>query len=305
MMASGALTPIVLITTLLVFALAVAQLRKRLPRDDASLPAQIDSLLPQTQCAQCGYPGCQPYAEAVANGAAIDLCPPGGPELITHLRDLMGANAPLSKSATPTPATLIAVIDESECIGCALCLPPCPVDAIVGAQGYMHTVLAEECTGCELCVPACPVDCISLVTLPEAPTPKPAKVSPASRGCINCGKCITACPRDLDPDQLFKLSQGHAWDAAADLGLQACIECGLCDRVCPSEINLAEIFTHAKRIDTHQRQDRAHKAAIKLRYEAHGNRLAEREESAQHRRMQRLQRRRNQAARSDQSQVGP
>ncbi|MEC8481337.1 MAG: RnfABCDGE type electron transport complex subunit B, partial [Pseudomonadota bacterium] len=221
MISFSALTPAVLIIALLTFALAVAQLRKRLPQDDTSLPTEIDSLLPQTQCAQCGYPGCLPYAEAVAEGAAIDLCPPGGQELVVHLRDLMGADAPLSQSATPVPTATVAVIDESACIGCTLCLPPCPVDAIVGAQGFMHTVVATECTGCELCIPACPVDCISLLTLPEAPPPVPAKLAPHSRGCINCGQCIEVCPRDLLPDQLFKLAQGHSWEAAADLGLQA------------------------------------------------------------------------------------
>ena len=304
MISISALTPAVLIIALLTFALAVAQLRKRLPRDDTSLPAEIDSLLPQTQCAQCGYPGCLPYAEAVAEGAAIDLCPPGGQELVVQLRDLMGADAPLSQSATPALTTTVAVIDESACIGCTLCLPPCPVDAIVGAQGFMHTVVATECTGCELCIPACPVDCISLLTLPEAPPPVPAKLAPHSRGCINCGQCIEVCPRDLLPDQLFKLAQGHSWEAAADLGLQACIECGLCDRACPSDINLAAIFTQAKRIDTYRRQDKEHKANIKQRYDAHAARLQEREDAALQRRAERLQKRRSQNIGGSDRQVG-
>ena len=113
MISISLLTPAVLVIALLTFALAVAQLRKRLPQDDTSLPAEIDSLLPQTQCAQCGYPGCLPYANAVAEGAAIDLCPPGGQELVVQLRDLMGADAPLSQSATPAPPAKVAVIDES------------------------------------------------------------------------------------------------------------------------------------------------------------------------------------------------
>ena len=304
MISFSALTPAVLIIALLTFALAVAQLRKRLPRNDTSLPAEIDSLLPQTQCAQCGYPGCLPYANAVAEGAAIDLCPPGGQELVVQLRDLMGADAPLSQSVTPVPTAKVAVIDESACIGCTLCLPPCPVDAIVGAQGFMHTVVATECTGCELCIPACPVDCISLLTLPEAPPPVPAKLAPHSRGCINCGQCIEVCPRDLLPDQLFKLAQGHSWEAAADLGLQACIECGLCDRTCPSEINLASIFTQAKRIEAHHRQDTEHKADIKQRYDAHAARLQEREDAALQRRAERLQKRRSQNIGSNDKKVG-
>ena len=304
MISISVLTPAVLVIALLTFALAVAQLRKRLPQDDTSLPAEIDSLLPQTQCAQCGYPGCLPYAKAVAEGAAIDLCPPGGQELVVQLRDLMGADAPLSQSATPVPTATVAVIDERACIGCTLCLPPCPVDAIVGAQGFMHTVVATECTGCELCIPACPVDCISLLTLPEAPPPVPAKLAPHSRGCINCGQCIEVCPRDLLPDQLFKLAQGHSWEAAADLGLQACIECGLCDRTCPSEINLASIFTQAKRIEAHRRQDTEHKADIKQRYDAHAARLQEREDAALQRRAERLQKRRSQNIGSNDKKVG-
>ena len=112
MISISVLTPAVLVIALLTFALAVAQLRKRLPQDDTSLPAEIDSLLPQTQCAQCGYPGCLPYAKAVAEGAAIDLCPPGGQELVVQLRDLMGADAPLSQSVTPVPTAKVAVIDE-------------------------------------------------------------------------------------------------------------------------------------------------------------------------------------------------
>ena len=293
-MSAVALTPVVLIGALLLFAWAAALLHKRLPKDSISLPAKIDALLPQTQCAQCGYPGCMPYAEAVASGAAIDLCPPGGPELVDQLQELMGADAPSSDTATPAAASLVALIDEDKCIGCALCLPPCPVDAIVGANGFMHTVVAAQCTGCELCIPACPVDCISVVTLPEVNVPKPAQLAPQSRGCINCGQCLGACPRDLAPDQLFKLCQGDAWQAAADLGLQACIECGLCDRVCPSQINLAEIFTHAKRIEAYERTDQQYKVDIKQRYQAHTVRLAAQQDAARQRRAQRLQQRRQQ-----------
>ena len=293
-MSAVALTPVVLIGALLLFAWAAALLHKRLPKDHTSLPAKIDALLPQTQCAQCGYPGCMPYAEAVANGAAIDLCPPGGTELVAQLQELMGADAPSSATAIPPAVSLVALIDEDKCIGCALCLPPCPVDAIVGANGFMHTVVAAQCTGCELCIPACPVDCISVVTLPEVNVPKPAQLAPHSRGCINCGQCLDACPRDLAPDQLFKLCQGNAWQAAADLDLQACIECGLCDRVCPSQINLAEIFTHAKRIEAHERSDQQYRLNIKQRYQAHTVRLTAQQDAARHRREQRLQQRRQQ-----------
>jgi len=144
------------VATLLAFA------KSRLPSDEASLIDAIDALLPQTQCAQCGYPGCRPYAQAVAKGAALDLCPPGGPATQIALKELMGAaDSPSIAEAQP----LLAVIDEERCIGCALCIPACPVDAILGANKFMHTVLAQHCTGCELCVAPCPVDCIEMLPL--------------------------------------------------------------------------------------------------------------------------------------------
>jgi Na+-translocating ferredoxin:NAD+ oxidoreductase subunit B len=126
----------------------------------------IDALLPQTQCGLCGHTGCRPYAEAIAAGTVpINRCPPGGAEVIAELAVLLKV-APLAldtvHGAASAPA--VAIIDESACIGCALCLPACPVDAIVGARRLMHTVIAAECTGCGLCLPPCPVDCISIVT---------------------------------------------------------------------------------------------------------------------------------------------
>ena len=137
---------------------------RRLPADEEPLVAQIDALLPQTQCAQCGYPGCRPYARAVVAGEAdIDQCPPGGQETVDALARLLGRESrPLGGTPTATAAARVAVIREAECIGCARCLAACPVDAIVGAPRYLHTVLAAECTGCELCLPPCPVDCIDL-----------------------------------------------------------------------------------------------------------------------------------------------
>ena len=125
----------------------------------------IDRLLPQTQCERCGYPGCLPYARAIADGAAdIDRCPPGGDETIAALARLLDRPVrPLAADLEPVEPGTAADIDESRCIGCALCLPVCPVDAIVGAPGYMHTVIARQCSGCELCIPVCPVDCIAMV----------------------------------------------------------------------------------------------------------------------------------------------
>ena len=131
----------------------------------------IDALLPQTQCTRCGYPGCLPYAEAIARGDAdINQCPPGGTETIVALARITGKPlVPLNREFGIESAPTIAFIDEDRCIGCTKCLPPCPVDAIVGAPRLMHTVIAELCTGCELCVAPCPVDCISMIPLLGSP----------------------------------------------------------------------------------------------------------------------------------------
>lgn len=122
----------------------------------------IDNLLPQTQCTRCGYEGCAPYAAAIAAGnAAINRCPPGGQATIAALARLTGHPVSTLDPACGVEAPpMVAVIDEARCIGCAKCLPPCPVDAIIGAARHMHTVLVDLCTGCELCVGPCPVDCI-------------------------------------------------------------------------------------------------------------------------------------------------
>ena len=132
------------------------------------LVEKIDAVLPQTQCGQCGFPGCKPYAEAIATGSAdINLCPPGGDEGIHKLADLLGVEyKPFGEGAGPK-AKAVAFIDEQTCIGCTLCLQACPVDAIVGAAKQMHTIVASECTGCELCIAPCPVDCISMKPLGE------------------------------------------------------------------------------------------------------------------------------------------
>lgn len=129
---------------------------------------QIDALLPQTQCGQCSFAGCHPYAEAIAAGEApINLCPPGGENLIQSLADLLDVEVlPMDDEDSPQGPT-VAIIIEETCIGCTLCIQACPVDAILGAAKQMHTVIESECTGCELCVAPCPVDCIEMVPVKQ------------------------------------------------------------------------------------------------------------------------------------------
>jgi len=126
----------------------------------------IDSLLPQTQCTKCGYPGCRPYAEAIVdNEADINQCPPGGSNTIRNLAQVLGRRIkPLNPDYGKEGPKKVAFIDEDICIGCVKCIHACPVDAIIGAPKQMHTIIDQECTGCELCVAPCPVDCISMVT---------------------------------------------------------------------------------------------------------------------------------------------
>jgi electron transport complex protein RnfB len=137
--------------------------------EGSPLVEKIDAILPQTQCGQCSFPGCRPYAEAIAKGEAdINQCPPGGEDGVHQLAELLGVEPkPLNEAHGITKPKSVAVIDEETCIGCTLCIQACPVDAIVGAAKHMHTVIAAECTGCELCLPPCPVDCIAMVPVPE------------------------------------------------------------------------------------------------------------------------------------------
>ena len=129
-----------------------------------SLVSRIHAALPQTQCTRCGYPNCMAYAEAVAQGEAeINQCPPGGAEGVARLAVIMGKpTLGLNPANGLEGPRCVAVIDEAWCIGCTLCLPVCPTDAILGTNKLMHTVVEPDCTGCELCIAACPVDCISL-----------------------------------------------------------------------------------------------------------------------------------------------
>lgn len=139
--------------------LGYAAVRLRVEGDPVA--EQINALLPQTQCGQCGYAGCKPYAQAIADGDAINKCPPGGAATIAALAELLDVEPQPLDAAEETPPR-VAFIREAECIGCTKCIQACPVDAIVGAARQMHTVIIDECTGCDLCLEPCPVDCIEM-----------------------------------------------------------------------------------------------------------------------------------------------
>ena len=145
-------------------ALGFASIKFKVEGDP--LVEKIEAILPQTQCGQCGFPGCKPYAEAIAKGEVdINKCPPGGTEGVQRLADLLGREVkPLDAEEKPKQ---VAIIDENTCIGCTLCIQACPVDAIVGAAKQMHIIIAQQCTGCELCLPPCPVECIRMETIGE------------------------------------------------------------------------------------------------------------------------------------------
>jgi electron transport complex protein RnfB len=158
---------IIFLSLIIGVALGISAIKFKVDGDP--IIEKIDSILPQTQCGQCGYPGCKPYATAIANGEAdINQCPPGGDDGIHKLADLLGIDyKPLNEEhGVPKPKS-IAIIDEKTCIGCTLCIQACPVDAILGSAKHMHTIIEKECTGCELCLPPCPVDCIEMVPIKE------------------------------------------------------------------------------------------------------------------------------------------
>jgi len=143
-----------------------------MPAAAPTLVERLDRLLPQTQCGQCGFDGCRPYAEALARGeAGIERCPPGGDAGARALARLLGvAPRPYDRTRGQHAPGAVAVIVEQDCIGCTKCIQVCPVDAIIGAGKLMHSVIPEVCTGCELCLPACPVDCIYMAHAASLPT---------------------------------------------------------------------------------------------------------------------------------------
>ena len=151
--------------------LSSAVFNKTIP-SPADLADRIEALLPQTQCTKCGFSGCRPYAEAIADGSALyNQCPPGGQQGVSRLAQLLRAPIiPLNPVNGTERARPRAIIDEAVCIGCTLCIQACPVDAIIGAAKQMHTVIEDLCTGCDLCVAPCPVDCINMVDVTQDKT---------------------------------------------------------------------------------------------------------------------------------------
>ncbi|PSW03630.1 electron transport complex subunit RsxB [Photobacterium lipolyticum] len=167
---SGILIAVIAIAVLAaIFGLLLGFASIRFKVEADPIVEQINAILPQTQCGQCGYPGCRPYAEAIANGDDINKCPPGGQATIEKLADLMGVEVQDSAHDEDKGLKKVAFIHEDMCIGCTKCIQACPVDAIVGGTKALHTVIKEECTGCDLCVSPCPTDCIEMVPVETTP----------------------------------------------------------------------------------------------------------------------------------------
>jgi len=183
---------IILALLAIVFGAILGFAAIRFKVDGDPIVDQIDNLLPQTQCGQCGHPGCKPYAQAIASGEAINRCPPGGEATIKALADLLDVEAiPLDAEHGAEAVRTIAYIREDECIGCTKCIQACPVDAILGAAKQMHTVIVDECTGCDLCVEPCPVDCIDMLPIEVTPASwhwrQPEDIIATSKQPLNVG----------------------------------------------------------------------------------------------------------------------
>lgn len=242
------------------------------------------AVLPRTECGQCGYAGCRPYAAALSVGQATpDACIPGGAYVRDRLQQLL--NLPRSPARdvllAPLPPPLRARIDEDLCIGCTKCLDACPVDAIVGAAHQLHGILHDACTGCGLCMPPCPVDCITLLPAhapdawPHAGSPQARKLNDAvAAPCTNCGACAPACPVALNPAALYQELEKCEFTAAQAAGLARCTECAACDEVCPSRIPLSAWFGQAQGVVAALAEARDSAAAAASRVEAHAARCA-------------------------------
>lgn len=269
----------------LVAAVALSVARRLLAsRQDASADAvvvAIDAVLPQSQCAQCGYPGCRPYAEAVAEGERLDLCPPGGQRVVAALETLLGRDA---ERELADPADRVALIVEKDCIGCALCIDACPVDSIAGASKYLHAVIPERCTGCELCVPACPVDCIELVPRSSSADSTATPANGSALACIACGRCVSVCPVDLDAHALHVAFEKGTTDATAF----DCIECTACTRACPSGIDLVGEFRALKQRQHAELEYVRRAEAARQHAEARTERLTRQASEQEARRAERL-----------------
>lgn len=259
----------------LLIGYAIERIANYLTPSDDSLVSKVNALLPQTQCAQCGYPGCKPYAQAIIkDNASIELCPPGGQSTVLALSRLLGRETP-NKPSISDKTSGVARIRESDCIGCTLCIKACPVDAIIGTHGYMHSVIEQYCTGCELCLVPCPVDCIEMI---ETKPYKSADEFPGvEMACIHCDRCNEICPVDLTAHDLYHLVQSCNIDAAVDQGLSDCILCGSCDAVCPSHIPLNRIFRNAKHQHRNISEQREHATLAQSRYEVRNARLLQQE----------------------------
>ena len=273
---------VILVAMVALLAVLLYLARRRYPPTLDPVVDAIDALLPQTQCAQCGYPGCRPYAQAVAAGAALNLCPPGGRDVQLELAALLGRE---EGQALVEPDRVVARIDEDRCIGCYLCIEACPVDAIVGARQFLHTVLEDRCTGCGLCLPPCPVDCIELLTRPAPALPA---MPDDSTDCIRCNRCLPVCPEGLPVSRLWWLARGEDLSKAMEYGLGQCIECGLCNPVCPSVLDLVGTF-RAARARRKQQEQQQHAATLARRHvEERNTRLTRQSQSAAERRAERL-----------------